>query len=485
MPTERTVVAAAPPLNIYPVVLCGGASTGLWPLSRESQPKQFLPLLRGRSPFQATLERLQGIADGRPVLIVANHEHRFTARDQAQGAGTRPFRLYTEASGRGTAPAVAVVARELLREDPMAAMLILPADHYLPDHESFRRAVALGEAALRAQHLVLFGLPPARPETGYGYIERGAALPQATGCHRVAHFVEKPELEIARTFVASGRHCWNSGIFLFGAAQFLAELDRLEPELATACRNAADTVTDGPDCRRIGDEAFTHCRPLSVDRAVLERTDAAAVVPIRLAWSDIGSWHALWEAEEKDAQGNVTRGDAHLHDVTDSYIHSSRRMVVGIGLRNMVIVETADALLVATRDNAQQVKEAAEQLRSEEREEYRTHLRVDRPWGHYEDVDAGERFRVKRLTVHPGARLSLQMHHHRAEHWVVVRGTARVTRGDEVILLAENQSTYIPVGVAHRLENPGKIPLEVIETQSGGYLKEDDIVRIQDVYCRV
>ncbi|HET7774959.1 MAG TPA: mannose-1-phosphate guanylyltransferase/mannose-6-phosphate isomerase [Azospira sp.] len=466
------------------MVLCGGAGSRLWPLSRDSLPKQFLPLLRGSSPFQATLARLQGIAEAQPILIVANQEHRFIVHDQARAAPPRPYRLYTEPCGRGTAPAVAVIACRLLREDPQAAMLILPADHDIPDHEAFCRAVELGEAALRARRLVVFGLPPGHAETGYGYIERGEPLPGAAGCHQVAHFVEKPELEIARRFVASGRHYWNSGIFLFGAAQFMAELDRLEPELAAACRQAAETITEGSDFHGIGQEAFARCRDVSVDHAVLEHTAAAAVVAADFSWSDIGSWHSLWEAGQKDERGNVTRGDTHLHDVADSFIHSSRRMVVGVGLRNVVIIETADALLVTTRENSQQVKKAVELLRAQDRDECRTHLCVDRPWGHYEDIDAGERFRVKRLTVNPGARLSLQMHHHRAEHWVVVRGTARVMRGDEVLLLTENQSTYIPVGVTHRLENPGKIPLEVIETQSGAYLKEDDIVRIQDVYCR-
>lgn len=486
MPTDRagTSIPEATP-NIYPLILCGGSGTRLWPLSRESHPKQFLPLLRGRSPFQATLERLQGYAESRPVLIVANQEHRFTIQEQARAAGSRPYRLYAEPCARGTAPAVAVAACQLLREDPHAAMLIMPADHDIPDHAAFRAAVELGETALQMQHLVVFGLPPASPETGYGYIERGESLPGVPECHRVASFIEKPEREIAQHFTQSGRHYWNSGIFLFGAAQFMAELEHYEPELAAACRKAADSIVCEADYHRIEHDAFARCRSISIDHAILERTHAAAVVPAGFSWSDIGSWQALWEADAKDPRGNVTRGDTHLHDVTDSYVHSSQRMVVGIGLKNMIIVETADALLVATRENAQQVKEAVELLRSQEREECRTHQRVERPWGCYEDIDSGERFRVKRLTVNPGARLSLQMHHHRAEHWVVVRGTARVTRGEEIVLLAENQSTYIPVGVSHRLENPGKIPLEVIETQSGAYLKEDDIVRFQDVYCRV
>lgn len=472
-------------MNIHPVILCGGAGTRLWPLSRESTPKQFLPLLRGRSPFESTLQRVQALAGVGAPMVVSSAEHRFTVQDQARAVGIGDYQLYLEPCPRGTAPAIAIVACQLLRDDPEAAMLILPADHDIPDHAAFQRAVALGTQALAARRLVVFGLVARHPETGYGYIERGAELADASGCYQVAHFLEKPELEIAAGFVASGLHYWNSGIFLFGAAQFMAELERFEPELALACRQAAGTVTAAHECRHIDGDAFAACRSISIDHAVLEHTDAAAMVPADFAWSDIGSWQALWESETKDADGNVAHGDAHLQDVTDSYVHSSRRMVVGIGLKNMVIIETADALLVATRDSAQQVKHAVEWMRTQEREESRSHLRVNRPWGHYEDIDGGERFRVKRITVKPGARLSLQMHHHRAEHWVVVSGTARVTRGDEIVLLYENQSTYIPIGVSHRLENPGKIPLEVIETQSGAYLKEDDIVRFQDVYDRV
>lgn len=485
MPTDRSEMPVPDAThNVYPLILCGGSGTRLWPLSRESHPKQFLPLLRGRSPFQATLERMKGYAESRPVLIVANQAHRLLIQDQARAVGSRPYRLYTEPCGRGTAPAVAVVACQLIREDPHAAMLIMPADHDIPDHAAFHGAIKSGEAALRLQHLVVFGLPPVSAETGYGYIECGEPLSGASECHRVASFIEKPEREIAQRFVQSGRHCWNSGIFLFAAAQFMTELERLEPDLAACCRQAADALVEESDCRRIEPEPFARCQAISIDHAILEHTQATAVVPVSFSWSDIGSWHAVWEADAKDSRGNVTRGDTHLHDVTDSYVHSSRRMVVGIGLKNMIIVETADALLVATRENAQQVKEAVDLLRSQEREECKTHQRVERPWGYYEDIDSGDRFRVKRLTVNPGARLSLQMHHHRAEHWVVVRGTARVTCGAETLLLSENESTYIPVGVLHRLENPGKIPLEVIETQSGTYLKEDDIVRIEDAYSR-
>jgi len=487
MPISRTATATdiTTPRNIYPVILCGGSGTRLWPLSRESHPKQFLPLLRGRSPFQDTVARLHRISESLPILIVASHEHRFTIQDQLKANGSRPYRLYLEPCPRGTAPAIALAAHELIKDDPNAAMLILPADHDIPDHLQFRQSITYGEAALNTGHLVVFGVEASSPETGYGYIEHGEALTGAAECFRVASFVEKPEIEIAKGFLASGKHHWNSGIFLFGAAHFLAELSHLEPKLAAACEEAANTITSENGCRNVSTEAFSRCNSISIDRSVLERTKDAAMVAATFPWSDIGSWHALWDCDSKNDDGNVSQGDVHLYDVHGSYIHSSRRMVVGIGLKDMVIVETADAVLVATRDHSQQVKDAVEQLRVQDRDECRTHLRVDRPWGHYEDVDGGKRFRVKRLTVAPGARLSLQLHHHRAEHWVVVSGAARVTCGEEVVLLGENQSTYIPVGVSHRLENPGKIPLEVIEIQSGSYLKEDDIVRLQDIYDRV
>jgi mannose-1-phosphate guanylyltransferase/mannose-6-phosphate isomerase len=345
--------------------------------------------------------------------------------------------------------------------------------------------VAAGAAAASAQWLVVFGIEPRWPETGYGYIERGAALaPPLAGCYHVAQFVEKPEIEIARRHVASGRHYWNSGIFLFGAARFVGELRRFQPELEALCQDVAGNLAEDHGCCRIDPAEFARCRSISIDYAVLERTDAAAVVPAAFRWSDIGSWNALWDSAVKDAQGNVTRGDVHVNGVSNSCIYATCRLVVGIGLKDVVIVETPDALLVADRREAQGVREAVERLKSQGRMECSVHRAVSRPWGHYEDVDAGERFRVKRITVKPGASLSLQLHHHRAEHWVVVSGTARVTRGEEVVLLTENQSTYIPVGMRHRLENPGKIPLEIIEVQSGAYLAEDDIVRIEDAYHR-
>jgi mannose-1-phosphate guanylyltransferase/mannose-6-phosphate isomerase len=471
-------------MNIHPVILCGGVGTRLWPLSRDASPKQFLPLLGERSPFEATLQRLEPLAAARPGLVIASAAHRFTVAQQLRAAGARDFEIVLEPCGRGTAPAVAVAAIHLLREDPDAALLVLPADHDIPDAQAFAAAVRQGQGALEAGHLVVFGLTPSRAETGYGYIERGEPLDGIAGCHRVAGFVEKPELQIACRLVSSGRHYWNSGLFLFGAAHFLQELERFEPEIAAACHAAAATMMSQQECLALDATTFAACADASVDRAILEKTAACAMVAATFDWSDIGSWHTMWERSAKDEQGNVARGDAQLINVEDSYVHSTRRVVVGIGLRDMIVVETDDAVLVAPRECAQDVKEAVDLLRTQEREECRAPRRVMRPWGCYEDIDAGERFRVKRITVNPGGQLSLQLHHHRAEHWVVVRGTARVTCGDTVTLLGENQSTYIPMGVKHRLENPGKIPLEVIETQSGSYLREDDIVRLHDVYQR-
>jgi mannose-1-phosphate guanylyltransferase/mannose-6-phosphate isomerase len=471
-------------MNLHPVILSGGAGTRLWPVSRVSCPKQFLPLLKGTTPFQAALARVQRIAGARPPLIVANEEHRFLVLDQLKAAGAAPASLYLEPFGRNTAPAAAIAAFSLLREDPEALMLVLPADHDIPDDETFCQAVALGAPAAQAGRLVVFGIEAQAPETGYGYIERGEPLAAVAGCYLVSSFVEKPELEIARRLIASGRHYWNSGIFLFGAARFIEELTRLQPGLAGACRAAAESVTEDHGCRRIAAASLTRCSSISIDYAVFEHTDAAAVVPAAFRWSDIGSWNALWSSTDKDAQGNVAHGDVHAHDVAGSYLYSSGRMVVAIGVEDLVIVETPDALLVANRAETQQVREAVEQLRLQGRPECRVHRVVHRPWGCYEDVDAGHRFRVKRLTVHPGAQLSLQLHHHRAEHWVVVSGTARITRGDETTLLTENQSAYIPVGVTHRLANPGRIPLQIVEVQTGAYLDEDDIVRLEDAYHR-
>jgi mannose-1-phosphate guanylyltransferase/mannose-6-phosphate isomerase len=472
-------------MNLYPVILAGGCGTRLWPLSRESHPKQFLPLLAGRSPFQATLARLDAVGRVQPATVVASAAHRFLVADEARDIGRKLRTTYLEPCGRSTAPAIAVVAHELLRDDPDALMLVLAADHDIPDESQFSEAVAVGEAAAVAGNLVVFGIEPRWPETGYGYIERGPDLLEAPGCFRVAAFVEKPELEIAARLVESGHHYWNSGMFLFGARAYLDELERLEPELAAACRAVAEGCADEGEARRMPKAPFEACRSISVDHAVLERTRLAAMVPARFRWSDIGSWDALWDRADKDARGNDCHGDVQLHDVSNSFIHSDRRLVVGIGLEDTVVIDTPDALLVARRGDTQRVREAVDQMKAQGRHEHRTHRKVRRPWGCYEDVDAGDRFRVKRITVDPGGKLSLQYHHHRAEHWIVVSGTARVTRGDEVKLVTENQSIYIELGQVHRLENPGKVPLALIEVQTGSYLGEDDIVRVEDVYQRV
>ena len=472
-------------MNLYPVILAGGSGTRLWPLSREAYPKQFLPILDGEaSPYQATLARAAAIAGAREPLVITNVEHRFLAAEQARGANRALRRVYTEPFGRGTAPAAALAAHELLAEDHEAVMLVMPSDHDIRDAAAFAAAVATGMAAAANGRLVVFGVEPRWAETGYGYVERAEPLAGADGCHDVASFVEKPELEIAERLAASGRHSWNSGIFLFSAAAYLEELERLEPELAAACAAAARACADDGAFRRIDEAAFARCRDISIDRAVLERTGRAAMVPARFPWSDIGSWDALWERGAKDDAANECHGDVQLHGVRGSYVHASHRLVVGIGLEDVVVIETPDALLVARRGETQRVREAVEKLRASGRTEHRMHRRVHRPWGVYEDIDSGERFRVKRITVEPGRKLSLQWHHHRAEHWVIVSGTARVTRGEETMLLTENQSIYIPVGEVHRLENPGKVPLQLIEVQTGSYLGEDDIVRVDDEWHR-
>ena len=466
---------------LVPVILSGGAGTRLWPLSRELYPKQLLPLIGPHTLLQDTLQRLAGLETAAP-LLVCNEEHRFLVAEQLRTIGCQPGAILLEPAGRSTAPAIALAAHAVLAADGGdALLLVLPADHVIRDAAAFRAAVLSAAAAARAGQLVSFGVVPRSPETGYGYIRRGAV---AGAAFRIAEFVEKPDAERAGRFVASGEYYWNSGMFLFRARRYLEELERHAPDIAAACRSAFAGATRDLDFTRVESRSFLACRGDSIDYAVMERTDAAVVVPLAAGWSDVGSWDALHEASEPDADGNVLRGDVLALETRGCYVYSEDRLVTTLGLSDHVVVETKDAVLVAPRTRAQDVKQLVARLKSEGRYEHSLHREVFRPWGSYDSIDGGERFQVKRLVVRPGGVLSLQMHHHRAEHWVVVSGTARITRGEETFLLEENQSTYIPVGVRHRIENPGRIALHIIEVQSGTYLGEDDIVRFEDRYGR-
>lgn len=470
-------------MKIYPVILSGGAGTRLWPLSREHYPKPLLPLISQQSLLQDTACRLDGMSDVSDPLFVCNEEHRFLLAEQVHQLGKKPAAIILEPEGRNTAPALTIAALQLAERDPEAVMVVMPADHVIPDRVAFQQAVQSAAALAAAGNLVTFGVVPDRPETGYGYINKGAPL-DGGGAYRVDRFVEKPDQRTAQRYLDSGDYLWNSGIFVLGAKTWLDEMARYRPDILDACRAAGAGMSADQDFQRVDKAAFLACPSDSIDYAVMEKTDRAAVLPLDAAWSDVGAWSSVLDIKERDAAGNVVQGDVLMHDTRNSLLMAEQRCVAAVGLDNMIVVETADAVLVAHRDKAQQVKEIVTQLKASQRTETKTHRKVYRPWGAYEGIDTGSRFQVKRLTVKPGASLSLQMHHHRAEHWIVVTGTARVTRGDEVFLLSENQSTYIPLGVQHRLENPGAIPLEIIEVQSGSYLGEDDIVRFEDIYDR-
>lgn len=480
--------------SILPVILCGGSGTRLWPLSRESLPKQFAPLLGGRSLLATTLERAaalcpQATSGELPaVLCVANEAHRFLVADECQQAGVEP-RLLLEPAGRNTAAAMACAALQALSAstatDPL--LLFLPADHYVPDVEGFRATIERGVAHANAGWLVTFGVVPVQPSTAYGYIERGEPIvlaDRSETVHRVLRFVEKPNATRAAELVAGGAHWWNAGIFLVGARTLLAALDAHAGDIAAAARIAMQgAVVDGRFIRPDA-EAFLKIRSESIDYAVLEHHDRIAVVPFTGAWSDVGSWNAVAALALADAAGNRLVGETLAIDCERTYVHAQGRVVVALGLSDVLVVDTPDAVLVASAFAAERVKDVVATLRARGIAVATQHRRVARPWGEYDAIDAGDRFQVKRITVKPGERLSLQMHHHRAEHWIVVRGTAKVTRGDESFLLSENESTYIPLGTVHRLENPGRVPLEMIEVQSGSYLGEDDIVRFDDTYGR-
>ena len=465
-------------MNILPVILSGGSGTRLWPLSREAYPKQFLPLVGNDTMVQATWKRVAPLAGRRPI-VVANQEHRFMVAEQLLEVGANAESIILEPAGRNTAPAIAIAALEALRAGEDALLLVLPSDHVVTDDKAFHEA-ARGAATVAEQgKLVTFGIVPTAPETGYGYIKAVAG----NGARAVERFVEKPDLATAEQYVASGEYYWNSGMFLFKASVYLDVLGRYHPAMLDACRRALELAKRDEDFVRLDADAFASSPSDSIDYAVMEKTDAAAVVPLDAGWSDVGSWSALWEANERDADDNAHHGDVLAIDCHGTYAYG-QRLIAMIGLDDVVVVDTDDAILVGAKDRIQEVKDIVQRLKSEGRPQVKWHRKVYRPWGAYDSIDNGERFQVKRITVKPGGTLSLQMHHHRAEHWIVVSGTAEVTCGDKVILLTENQSTYIPLGVTHRLRNPGRLPLELIEVQSGSYLGEDDIVRFEDNYGR-
>lgn len=472
---------------VHPVIMAGGSGSRLWPLSRQLNPKQFLALTDTQhTMLQATLVRLQGVpgVELAPPRLICNEQHRFLAAEQMRQLGYAHANLVLEPVGRNTAPAVALAALLAQQSAPgtQPVLLVLAADHHVTNVPAFQAAVAQALPLAQAGKLVTFGIVPTQPETGYGYIERGEPLPQG-GC-AVSRFVEKPDAITAQTYLDSGRYLWNSGMFMFSAQAYLDELARHAPDILQACQAALAAGSQDCDFTRVGQTEFAACRDESIDYAVMEHTQHAAVVPLDAGWSDVGSWSSLWAVCDHDAQGNVLQGDVMAHDTTRTLVRSGGRLVATVGVSDLVIIDTADALLVAHQSRVQDVKKIVDRLKAEGRTEHINHREVYRPWGKYNSIDSGTRYQVKRITVKPGAKLSVQMHHHRAEHWVVVSGTAQVTNGEKTYLVTENESTYIPIGQVHALENPGKIDLEMIEVQSGTYLGEDDIVRFEDRYGR-
>jgi mannose-1-phosphate guanylyltransferase/mannose-6-phosphate isomerase len=490
---------------IQPIVLSGGSGTRLWPLSREKYPKQLLPLIGDDSLLQATVRRVDGIAGAELAqpMVVCNEEYRFVIAEQLRLLG-KTGTIVLEPLGRNTAPALTLSALAAMQAGADPVLLVMPADHVIVDTAAFQRVVSQGAQLAGAGAIVTFGITPDAPETGYGYIQSGAAYASPAGttdaaaAHLIARFVEKPDLATAQAYLAAGSYLWNSGLFMMRASVWLAALGICRPDILLACRQAWDQgVTDG-EFIRVGKAAFANCPSDSIDYAVMERIASGAsttgeghqplppgvVIPLSAGWSDVGAWDALWQVLPKDTDGNVAQGDVLLEDCQNTLALSEGRLVACVGVSDLVVVETADAILVAHKDKTQDVKKIVDRLKKEGRAESNIHRKVFRPWGWYDGVDAGERFQVKRIVVKPGGTLSLQMHHHRAEHWIVVSGTAKVTKGTETFLLSENQSTFIPLGTTHRLENPGRVELEMIEVQSGSYLGEDDIVRFDDLYGR-
>jgi len=467
---------------LLPVILAGGTGSRLWPLSRQLNPKQFLKLCGNTTLLQQTLSRLYSLETAASVVI-CNDDHRFLVAEQLRQSGISNARILLEPVGRNTAPAIALAALHATSEAQDPVLLVLAADHFIADQSAFQEAVKAAEALALQGKLVTFGIVATQAETGYGYIQRGYALPQQG--FAVARFVEKPDAATAQSYLNSGDYYWNSGMFMFKASVFLKALREFRPDIFNACTHAFAAGIQDVDFLRVDAAAFQDCPEDSIDYAVMEKARDAVVVPLDAGWCDIGSWTALWEIGEKDAQGNVCTGDVLAFGSSNSLIHAEHKLVATLGVDELVIVETKDAVLVARKDRVQDVKKVVEAIKTSGRHEHINHREVYRPWGVYDAIEAGKRYQVKRITVKPGAKLSVQMHHHRAEHWVVVSGTARVTNGDKTFLVTENESTFIPIGEVHALENPGKIPLELIEVQSGSYLGEDDIVRFEDQYGRV
>ena len=474
--------------TLFPVVMAGGSGSRLWPLSRVLYPKQFLCLKGEMTMLQATVNRLQGVKCASPVVI-CNEQHRFIVAEQLRQLNKLTENIILEPVGRNTAPAIALAALAAKRREPDndPLMLVLAADHVIQDEDAFRTAVREATEFAQSGKLVTFGIVPSLPETGYGYIRRGEVSPGNTDAlaFEVAQFVEKPNLETAQAYVACGEYYWNSGMFLFRAGRYLEELGKYRPDILSACEKAMDITDPDLDFIRVDEEAFLSCPDESIDYAVMERTADAVVVPMDAGWSDVGSWSSLWEISNRTPEGNVHHGDVISHKTENSYVYAESGLVTTVGVKDLVVVQTKDAVLIADRNSVQDVKKVVEKIKADGRHEHHIHREVYRPWGKYDSIDSGERYQVKRISVKPGEGLSLQMHHHRAEHWIVVAGTAKVTLNDEIKLLGENESIYIPLGVTHCLENPGKIPLDLIEVRSGAYLEEDDVVRFQDRYGRV
>ncbi|HCG5284335.1 mannose-1-phosphate guanylyltransferase/mannose-6-phosphate isomerase [Vibrio parahaemolyticus] len=466
-------------MTITPVIMAGGTGSRLWPMSRALHPKQFLRLTSEYSMLQETALRVGGVTQQNNIVI-CNEDHRFLAAEQLREID-RLGNIILEPVGKNTAPAIALAAFQLSQTDPETLMLVLAADHVIQDRLAFEKSVLAAQLAAEKGKMVTFGIVPTHAETGYGYIRRGGKIDEG---FEVEQFVEKPSKELAVQYVDAGDYYWNSGMFMFKASRYLEELKLHRPDIYSVCEQAMKTKTGDLDFTRISEDIFNECPSDSIDYAVMEKTQDAVVIPLDAQWSDVGAWSALWDISEKDSAGNVLKGDVIAHNSTNSYFNAEQKMIAAVGVDNLVVIETKDAVLVANKDHVQDVKEIVEHLKSNGRTEHHIHREVYRPWGKYDSIDYGERDQVKRITVNPGEKLSIQMHHHRSEHWIVVAGTAKVTNGEETILVSEDQSTYIPLGTIHALENPGKIPLEMIEVQTGSYLGEDDIVRFEDRYGR-